>query len=75
MNISRKSDSAKHREISASNGLEMLTYRACTSLDLGQSPFVGFLVFVVQRLDLLLLLAFTDLVGICNLEELGSNLD
>lgn len=50
------------------------TYRSSTPLDLGQSPLVWLLVLVEQRLDLLLLLALTDLVGVSHLEELGGDL-
>lgn len=46
-----------------------------TPFDFAQSPFVRFLIFVEQWLNLLLLLSFANLVIISNLEELWSSLD
>lgn len=55
-------------------GAFVRAYRSSTPLNFGQSPFVRLLVLIEQRLDLLLLLAFTDLVGVSHLEELGCHL-
>lgn len=54
-------------------GLSKGLTRASTSFDFRQSPFVWFLVLVEQRLNLFLLLAFTDFVCVGNLEELWSH--
>ena len=51
--------------------LKIMTHRSGAPLDLRETPFIWFLVFVVQWLNLLLLLALADLVGISDLEELG----
>ena len=54
---------------------EKVTYRTSTPFDLRQPPLIRLLILVVQRLDLLLFLPFTDLVCVCHLEELGCHFD
>jgi len=73
MSINRMFDSAKTLSAMYLDHSGNGTYRTCAPLDLRQPPFVWLLVFVEQRLDLLLLLALTDLVGVSNLEELRCN--
>lgn len=51
------------------------TYRSGASSNLRQSPFVRFLVFVVQRFNFLLFLPLTYLVRVRNLKELWGELN
>jgi hypothetical protein len=52
-----------------------VTHRSCTTLDFGQPPLIRLLVLVIQRLNLLLLFALRQLVGIRDLEELWRGFD